>query len=422
MILTPRKYTVTVVATAALASLCVVAFCFIVDPYKLYPAVPGLSPQTSINLLFVMRLHTPHAVENVRPSVLVTGNSRAATFPPELLGKPGDTSYNASLPGATLREIRRMIEHAHAINPLKLVFIGVDSEIMLRESIDKQALQGRNKKGEGDTGPVDQQAIADSQLQMFANIFADNMIPDEPHRYRRINPSLSDRWGYAYNRLEDFGRTLFSIDALEKSYQIVFGSGPDGDLYHDDGTWELQVEVGSPAILLYQRMVQQTYLRSVTEKSVPIVMDELTELLDFTAANQIQTVFLILPMQGLLLNTIELAGAWEQHLKWQRQLVKRVNAHGSDTKIYGMEDQARIVLEKVGTPNALFIDGIHLNRAAGTEVLACLMNPCELDIHPTLLDQDSIDSYLERTEILRKKYAQNDPGQLEKMRGALGLN
>ncbi|CAA0123802.1 Uncharacterised protein [Halioglobus japonicus] len=404
----PRNYTITVVATAILAAICIAAFSFIVDPYKMYPKVPGLSPETSIDLLFIMRLQAPYAVENARPSVLITGNSRSATFPPNLLSEPGEVAYNASLPGASLREIRRMVEHAQAITPLKRLFIGVDWDIFLKNALDESA-SGKGKRK------------IDPKLQRLEKLLAANVLPDNEHRYRKIDPSLADRWSYAINRLEDFARSLFSMDATKDSLNIVFGSGPNGGAYHDDGTWDLEGNSPHPPMARYQRMVRKTYINSVNAEFTGTEMGELAELLDFTETHGIQTILFLLPVQGLLSNTMAFAGAWEQRLDWQRELVTLVNAHRSNTAIYGVEDQERIVLEAVDTPQPLFIDGVHLNRSAGAELLSCLIGICNLDMHPTRLDDKSINSYLKQSEKLRIQYAQENPGQLTKVRKLLGL-
>ncbi|CAA0123820.1 Uncharacterised protein [Halioglobus japonicus] len=405
-----RSYKVTVLGTAIIASICIVAFSFIVDPYKMYPSVPGLSPETSIDLLFVKHLHTPFAVESARPTILVAGNSRSATFPPDLLSNSDEVAYNASIPGTSLRDIRRMVEHAQAINPLKLVFIGVDTELFLKSAWDSY-----------DPTEALQQASIAPQFELLAEVIANNSIPENHNRYRKIDPSLSERWRFLFHRVEDYWRSLFSLDAIMDSWRIVFGSGASGEAFHDDGTWDLEGKNQSPTMARYQRMAQQVYASSLTAKPAGYQMDQLVELLDFTEKNQIQTVLFILPMQGLLLNTLEFADAWELHLEWQRELVKQVNAHNSATKIYGVEDQEKIVLDEVGAPQALFIDGIHLSRAAGTEILTCLQGPCNSNIQPTLLTQESIETYLKNSELLRDQYAKKYPKHLTKTRWRLGL-
>jgi hypothetical protein len=417
-----RSYTIIALATAFLASIFIVAFNFIMDPYKLYPAVPGLSPERSIDLLFVMRLHTPYAVERVRPSVLIVGDSRSAPLPPQLLAKPGEIGYNASLPGATLREIRRMVEHAQAINPLKLVLIGVN-ESMFEAETAYDAAQDK-KSGDGKLAPQqpDQPFVIDPLLQMILDGASENVMPDEKNRYRKVDPSLSDRWLYFYQRLEDYWRGLFSLDALMDSWSILLKINSSGSAYEDDGTWGLKVFGETVPISRYRSSVQQTYMSAFSAKSKPINMDELTKLLDFTEAERIQTIFFIMPMQGLLLNTIALGGAWERYLDWQRELVNLVDARNSDTRIYGVEDRPKFVLESAGAQQNPFLDGIHITRNAGIELFTCLATQCNSDFQPTRLDSHSIDSYLEQVDALRRRYAQENPAELTKARKWLNLD
>jgi hypothetical protein len=417
-----RSYTITALATVFLGSACIVAFNFIMDPYKLYPAVPGISPETSIDLLSVMRLHTPYAVGRVRPSVLIVGDSRSAVLPPQLLAQPGEVAYNASLPGATLREMRRMVEHAHAIKPLSLVFIGVD-EPMFRDIRANDAAQNDgNSESKTGTGQSEQQFAIDPALQLSLDSISENVIPEEPHRYRKVNSSLADKWLYFYQQLEDYWRGLFSLDAIMDSWSIVLGLGSNGRAYNDDGSWNVGGFDANIPIRNYQSMVQQTYMSSSLTKSTPTDMDELTKLLDFTEAERIHTILFIMPIQGLLQNTIALADAWEQYLDWQRELVNLVASRNSDTRIYGVEDRPKIVLEAIGEQENLFFDGVHITRHAGIELFTCLAAQCGPDLQPTRLDNRSIDSYLGQVDALRKRYAQENPAVLAKARKWLNLD
>ena len=408
----PRNYSITVLAAAVLASICIIAFTYTMDPYRMYPEVPGLSPGTSVDLLLVMRLQAPYAVEHVRPDVLITGNSRSATFPPELLAQGNEASYNASLPGASLQEVRRMVEHAHAINPLKQLFLGLDPGIFLKSAEQNSTAEGESSKHKVDPGP-----------QRLEKFFSANLVPDDPYRYRKFHPSLSERWRYTFSRFKDFGRSLFSLDAVEDSWNMLFGNGSTGSSYHDNGTWDLEGKSPSPPMARYLHLVRKKYVRSINEEASGINVDGLNALLDFTAEHQIPTTLFLLPMQGLVLNTIELAGTWEQHLQWQRDVVELVFAHDSDTTIFGVEDQARVVLDKVGTSQPLFVDGSHLTRKAGDEILSCLVaQPCQLGFQPTALTRHSIDAYLKQTEKLRKQYAKENPKHLARLREVLGLD
>ncbi|CAA0123791.1 Uncharacterised protein [Halioglobus japonicus] len=373
---TPRYYLLTSVIAGLLASICIAAFCFIMDPYKMYPSVTGLSPETSVDLLFLMRLRTSHDVEHARPSTLIVGSSRSAALPPELLRQPPDIAYNASLPGAMLRDVRRMVEHAHAIEPLKKVFIGLEMPMFHKGASEE------------------------------------SIFPDEPQRYRKMDPSLSERWQFAQQRIDDFWVSLFSIDALTDALTLLVSKSPSKFKVDDDGTWDLESLAPKRPLLGYRSIAQDYTLRAMLAKSVGIEFDELMELLDFTEENQISTVLLILPIQGLLMNTIEVADAWQLYLDWQRELVMQVGARHPDIEIYGVENLPMLTLEPVAASDRLFIDGVHLTRRAGIEILSCLADSCNTGLQPTRLDSQSINAYLDQVDAMRKQYARKNPEQV----------
>jgi len=80
-----RSYAVTSLATLFLISACIVMLCFTINPYKLYPAIPWLSPKASVDLFYILRLHRPFDVERVQPQILILGSSRSAVLPPRAL-------------------------------------------------------------------------------------------------------------------------------------------------------------------------------------------------------------------------------------------------------------------------------------------------------------------------------------------------
>ncbi len=87
-----RIYIVTTAIPAAIAALIIVAFCFVIDPYELFPAVGGYSPQKKVDLFYHLRLHKPYAMEKVQADHLIVGSSRSARLPPAALAGPAQTA------------------------------------------------------------------------------------------------------------------------------------------------------------------------------------------------------------------------------------------------------------------------------------------------------------------------------------------
>ncbi len=380
----PRRYPIIALATFFLGSISIWTFCFVVDPYDLYPNVPGLSQDKSVDLFWYLRLHKPYAVERIKPQALIAGSSRAAQLQPHQLKVMGGEAYNVSLPGATLREIRRMVEHAHVIKPQKFLLVSIDHP-------------------------------------MFRKGHSDQMIYDEANRYRKIDASLKDRLQHLYQRLVDRWGSLFSVDAIVDSLRVMLGIGHSATEYYKDGTWDFNANSNQLPIKLYSTVSTQIYSGEITGKTAPFEYEELTELLDFADAKGIRVVLLISPLHVLLMQTIYLAGTWKDYLKWQRELVVLVAARKTATQVYGIEDNPRLVLEAMDAPNPLYRDGIHYSRRAGIDITNCLVGPCDSALKPTRLDDSSINSYLEQVETLRRQYVQDNPADTVKVYKWLGL-
>lgn len=150
-----------------------------------------------------LRLHTPFDVERVRPAVLIAGNSRSAVLPPQAFQSAGEIAYNASMAGAKLLDVRRLVEHAHTINPLKLVVIGLDQIMFRKDTLNEEMLA-------------------------------------ELNRYRKTDPSVSDRFQFIYQRFEDYCRSLFSMNAITDAWRVLSGDHRSAIEFRDDGTWDLE--------------------------------------------------------------------------------------------------------------------------------------------------------------------------------------
>ncbi|WP_431065184.1 hypothetical protein [Methylotuvimicrobium sp.] len=102
----------------------------LVDPFELFgsPKIEGfnrLKPEYHKHV----RMIKAHQVRLRKPEVLIIGSSRAELgLDPDhpALMKADSVSYNLALSSANIYEILRYIQHAHAVNPLKQVVIGLD--------------------------------------------------------------------------------------------------------------------------------------------------------------------------------------------------------------------------------------------------------------------------------------------------------
>lgn len=381
----PHSYLVKMLTTLLLTSACIVLLCFTVDPYKLFAPIPGLSPKTSVDLFYYLRLHKPYAVEDIEPSILILGSSRSAGLSPLTFGGTENTAYNAAMPGATMREIRQMLEHAHAINPLRSVLIGVD-------------------------------------FSMFREGTSDSLAADEAHRYRRVDPTLRQRWQHTSQQVSDYWRSLFSADAIMDSLRILVGSGRSQRAYYDDGTWDMDGTLTLPPHRRYATQSRLSYSWEIANKENSVIFDELLDVLDFADAHKIRVTVIISPLQALLMQTLHLADTWEQYLDWQQELVETIGARKTVTEVYGLENSSELVLERIDAPRALFRDGVHYTQRTSAEILSCLAGPCDSSIQLTRLDKNNVAAYLDQVDLLRKQYVQQNPEDIRAVRKWLNLS
>lgn len=374
-----RDYTKFALATLVIFLASVIVANLMIDPYKLYPKMPRFPLEKSFNFFYQLRLHNAYAIEHIKPQLLIVGSSRSGVLSPQKLAAGGGRALNASMPGASLVEIRRAIEHAHAAIPLESVIVGLDLNYMFQST----------------------------QMPM-----------ESAARWRKINPSLSDKIRYSYQRFEDHWSSLLSVDSSIHASRALSGGGSSLFKFYDDGTWEIASTW--PTTRLYAALAKQIF-GDFRAHSDTLNTEELVKLLNFSDANGVQVTLLISPMQGLLLQTIYLAGKWKQYLQWHRDLVALVDGRNDGVAMYGLEDNASMVLGDLESEDAAFFDGVHYKRKIGVEIVSCLVAPCRSPLRPTRLDSQSIGLYLKQVDALRVQYVIENPAEIVKLRNWLGL-
>ena len=379
-----RIYIFTSTLLTALVALCIAAFCFVVDPFNIYPAVRGYSPEKTIDLFYHLRLHKPYAIENIQAEHLIIGSSRSASILPDLLAVPGEPAYNAALPGVSMREMRHVVEHALNIQPLKTLFIGVE-------------------------------------YYMFRQGYA---LPDESHVLSRLSSpaaNIGERISYRFYRFKDGWRSLFSADAIVRSFHALNGKATSQRSYEKDGTWHASASSLSPN-WLYAPPVQQKY-RNFTTMSDNLDMEEFRLLLDFCRDYRIKVSILISPFHGTMLNVVNLAGKWQDYLSWQREVIKVSAEYDNSIRIFGLETSTDIVFEAIGGPEPFFHDGVHYTSSGGRLITECLAgSSCDTKLQLTRLDETTIQGYLEKLDGTMEAYRTANDADYTRVLNWLKLN
>jgi hypothetical protein len=366
-----RRYLV-IVATSLLAvSLGVALLLWQADPYRLYQHRGGDSREASADLFWHLRLHKPYALERVRPRFLVVGSSRAARLAPEKLANGRGSAYNAALPGISLREMARLLEHAQAVEPLDAALLTLDYYMFRASHVVEQ---------------------------------------HQDHRLRHVNPSLWMRLRHGWQRLLDSWRSLYSVDAAVDGWQNAAGRDSQRQFF-TDGTWDAAVPAHRRGRPVYAMLARQKY-GEFAQQDQALDFAPLATILAFANEQGIEITLLIAPLHALTLQAIAAAGGWDDYLDWQRALAEAV-ADWDGVKLYGLEANERLLHDPLTNPEPLFRDGVHFTRRVGDALLDCLaLQQCDRQLQPVLLDAASIGGYLSAVERLRDAYAQSHPAEM----------
>ena len=358
-----RQYFLASATLAIFASLLIAAYSFLVDPYAMYKPVAGFESGKKTDLFYHLRLHKPYAMESRKATHLIIGSSRSARLNPDIFGEDG---YNASMPGIRLREVRRLIEHAQAIRPLRSLYIGLDY-YMFRGT---------------QTG--------------LTSHYSDD-------RLRKISPSVIDVLSHWIQMIKDGWSALFSVDAILASADVVGGIEGSQRIYHDNGTWT-GVITDKPPKWLYSYVNRHKMDEFKSEVGKP-TLAEFEKLLEFARDHKVPTTILISPFHASVMNTVRLADRWDAYLSWQRSIVAAVERTGGDVEVFGIETSRDVIMERMEEERPFFIDGVHYNLAAGREIMNCLAGfECDKKIRLVPLTLESIDQYLQGVDALMKLY------------------
>jgi phage pi2 protein 07 len=201
----------------------------------------------------------------MRAEHVVIGSSRAASLPPGVIGKH---SYNASLPGIWMRELKLMLEYAHTVRPLKSVFIALDYYMFRTENV------GKVREG----------------------------LP--PERLLTLAATMRDRFAQRRQRSKDQWVSLLSVDSLVQSTLSMFSNEAPQSEYLDDGAWFHYPQKSTNWLYSF---VNKKRMREFLAESGELDLVEFVDLIDFLSANDIDTTFFLSPFHGSVINSVKAA-------------------------------------------------------------------------------------------------------------------
>lgn len=372
-------YLASVSTLLALAIAGVVAWLWVIDPYGIYGERPPPSTPYGADLFWYVRLHKPYALEQLRPEQLIIGSSRAARLDPALLAEPGRPVYNAALPGTSLVEMRRVLEHAQSVGPVTKAVVGLDYYLFR----------------------------ADNPNAVF-----------QPERLRRLEPTPTQAFQRFRRVLQDRWESLFSLRALLDAWDVATGVRRGQRLFYPDGTWVVQVAEKMRGEAAYSWMARYKRREYAAPGIEELDMREFGALLDFAQTHHIELDLLILPLHAIPLQAIERAGSWPAYLRWQRRVVEFAQAHPLEVRVFGLENSEALLTDAMKAAEPLFRDGVHSTARAGGFITSCLglsEASCNGAVQPLRLDSANINAYLAELDRIKNAYFTMNPQLLEKV-------
>jgi hypothetical protein len=352
----------------------VVQFNFWTDPYSIYRYESADPDRISrIDQIFYMRMSKPWQVAQAKPSAVVIGSSRTGAVRPGAESAGGKGSYNLAMPGITLYEMLRLIQHANSQGNLARLTIGLEYETFLAG------------------GP------------RFGLGFQEG-------RLGGAQPAVSsiDR---IIQLVRDLQETLLSWYAVQSSIMALSGSRNSKKRFMPDGSWHnhSHIWLGEPG---YINVVKDLLRRKYDiAESLDSNLAIFAEILDYCHLNGIDTRLYLSPEHVFVTDLKRHIGLDDGFQRFHVQLIdlnlKVATATGNlPFPLWGFNHIGGVVDEPLpegaGKLESWFRDGIHFQSALGDKIMAQIWGE-EMDVGRRL-DNNTVQAYLDEVDALRLKF------------------
>jgi len=381
-----KRYVIIFAALTLAVCVAAAGFSYRVDPYGIYH-FEHANAQTlgRIDQFYHLRLTKPWLVMQTKPVAVIAGTSRSATLHPKHATWPENGSYNLAIPGQTIYELSRFIEHAQAVSPLKKLMIGLDFE-----------------------------AFIQSESQVKSGF-------EEARLARNANDLTSAE--FYWRGLNDIRDTLFSIDGLTRSLAAITGTATVGRIYHKDGTWESTSTLFTgQAGYIYFGKENVLGLRK-QQLDLDANLKILADILRFAHQQKIETRLFITPEHIFIIDLWMRLGYSDLWNEFHRGLIAVNNrvAHEMGVEpfpLFGFNQMQGVVDEPIrkarDAGQSLFTDGSHFRPALGKQIMTGVWSDGS-DVG-TRLDADSVEQYLSDIEQMRHRFERENQKVTEMLR------
>ena len=379
-----RYLSVLMIAALAICG-SIAIFNYVVDPYAIHHFEKADEEYLSrIDQFWHMRTTKPWHIRRLQPSAVIVGSSRSASLHPGISAWENQMSYNVSIPGMTIYEMYRFIQHSHANRALNKLVIGLDFEIfMLREP--------KTRIG-----------------------FAEN-------RFARSLAALSSP-NYKFQYGVDTVSTLFSLSALSRSVAALAGTGNARQhRYFNDGVWSSagNLFTGEPGYLFVA--INNFNLHANNDLGMKQNFATFNAILQFCHTENIDTRIFITPTHVFHLNFWHALGYKKSWQGFHHGLVA-VNtkvAHESNREpfpLWGFSQTQGVVDEPISRRKQAdanwFRDGVHFKTALGSRIMNSMWE--RGPSMGTLLMAKTVKPYLEEVDRIMTDFVRDNPRIIQK--------
>lgn len=368
---------------------------WLVNPFSLFD--PPTLPRVNANKPgYIEHLRLTHAyrVAVDKPDCILLGTSRAGRgLRPDHPALDHLHCYNLSLPAISMYEMRRYLQHAQAVRPLKLAIVSVDFRVM-------------------NAGPDRSGAFVEARLAVDAN--------GTPQR----NPLAA--WA------PDMVAALLSFSAIEASFDTVRRQGWVKDSLRRDGLWA-QIDDHFDHRTGFEAYTRNTLRRFVEAREAEDTfhgnMEHFRQLVREAHSHGVDLRLLIPPSHAWHWQTLWQSGLWPRFEEMKRALVtindeEALRARRAAFVIHDFSGSQGPALEALPTDTGhkmrWFWEPVHFKTELGDQVLAEIMTNRSATASAvpigTRLSAASLDSHLAQIRAHQEAFQALHPAVAERIR------
>ena len=378
---------------------------WLVDPFALFgsPPVTGFNVEKPAFGRYV-RMEKAMAIRELQPRALILGSSRAELgLDPDHPAWATHPVYNAAMPSGSISEAWQYLQHAHAVTPLQQVVLNLD-------------------------------------------MFMFNAMHQYEPGFQRDRLAQNDTLGFNGAMLRDVVTALFSINALQTSFETVARQNQATHLPHlangmrdtARNAARIASKGGQHAAFLSNERYSLSandgwgsFSLSDPETGARTPLVAFTHLLEFCLENHIDCRLMISPVHARKLEVLWALDMWPVFEDWKRSVVQTlasVQQRYSDRAIIPLMDFSgynRITTESLPAPGDTtsvmrwYWEGSHFRKETGDIMLTRLLQATPAapdDDFGTNLTPASLPTALANARAGHERYVATHPADLLEIR------